>query len=391
MIRVPLHPLAANVEGFSHSAKPPLHAWDAALFALRQYYTLVLLALGYEQDRLVLSNAARRLSPNDAEAHILTTSIGFRFPVLLSALVVAAFATTVSRADDATPTPAQPAPAQPAPTPAPSEPKFGPTPSPAGAKVYFIDLKDGAVVPPKFVIHFGLRNMGVAPAGSDRANSGHHHLLIDTDLPPLDKPIPNDFNHLHFGGGQTEAEVELSPGEHTLQLLLGDKKHVPFNPPVMSDRIRVTVVDPSAPVAAKPYQRRPSPQGARVYFVYPHNGSYVPPTFTVRFGLIGMGVAPAGLDKANTGHHHLVVDAPLPPLDAPIPNDFNHLHFGLGQTEAQVTLPIGHHTLQLVFADAKHIPHDPPVYSTPITIVVNATGKRPRPRSHRRHIVPHHG
>ncbi|MGA7489018.1 MAG: DUF4399 domain-containing protein, partial [Xanthobacteraceae bacterium] len=73
------------------------------------------------------------------------------------------------------------------------------TPSPPGAEVYFIDLKDGATVPAKLKLYFGLRNMGVAPAGSDRPNSGHHHLLIDTELPPLNQPIPNDFNHLHFG------------------------------------------------------------------------------------------------------------------------------------------------------------------------------------------------
>ena len=79
--------------------------------------------------------------------------------------------------------------------------------------------------------------MGIAPAGSDRANSGHHHLLVDTELPPLKKPIPNDFNHLHFGAGQTEAEIELTPCEHTIQLLLGDKNHVPHNPPLMSPRI----------------------------------------------------------------------------------------------------------------------------------------------------------
>src|SRR3954449_8314547 len=76
--------------------------------------------------------------------------------------------------------------------------------------------------------------MGVAPAGLERDNSGHHHLLIDTELPPLDKLIPNDFNHLHFGAGQTEAEVTLKPGPHTLQLLFGDKDHVPHNPPIMS-------------------------------------------------------------------------------------------------------------------------------------------------------------
>src|SRR6516162_8112361 len=122
----------------------------------------------------------------------------------------------------------------------------GPTPSAPGAEVYFIDLKDATTVPAKLKIYFGLRNMGVAPAGSDRENSGHHHLLIDTELPPLDQPIPNDFNHLHFGAGQTEAEVELTPGPHTLQLLFGDKNHIPHSPPLMSAPIRVMVVDKAA-------------------------------------------------------------------------------------------------------------------------------------------------
>jgi Domain of unknown function (DUF4399) len=99
--------------------------------------------------------------------------------------------------------------------------------------------------------------MGVAPAGPDRVNSGHHHLLIDTELPPLDKPIPNDFNHLHFGAGQTEADITLKPGPHALQLLLGDKDHIPHNPPVMSRRIRVVVMEPprAAPTPARKYKR----------------------------------------------------------------------------------------------------------------------------------------
>ena len=80
-------------------------------------------------------------------------------------------------------------------------------------------MKDGDVVPSKLKINFGLRNMGVAPAGSDRDNSGHHHVIVDAETPPLDQPIPNDFNHLHFGSGQTEADIVLRPGEHTLQLI----------------------------------------------------------------------------------------------------------------------------------------------------------------------------
>lgn len=244
----------------------------------------------------------------------------------------------------------------------------GPTPSAAGAEVYFIDLKDGATVPAKLKIYFGLRNMGVAPAGSDRENSGHHHLLVDTELPPLDQPIPNDFNHLHFGAGQTETEITLKPGSHTLQLLMGDKDHIPHTPPVMSPLMRVRVVDPSA--------RKQAPADARVYFVGLDDGSVLPQKATIRFGLVNMGVAPAGIDKPNTGHHHLLIDAKVPPLDEPIPNDFNHLHFGAGQTEAIVTLSPGRHTLQLLLGDENHVPHNPPIMSKPIRVYVSRSRRR---------------
>ena len=254
----------------------------------------------------------------------------------------------------------------------------GPTPSPAGSVVYFIDIKNGDTLPPKSIIHFGLRGMGVAPAGSDRENSGHHHLLIDSELPPLNQPIPSDFTHMHFGAGQTEADVSLPPGEHTLQLLLGDKGHIPHSPPLMSERIRVKVGDTASPPGTA--RRHPSAANAKVYFANPTDGAYVSRKLTIRFGLVNMGVAPAGVEKANTGHHHLMLDAPLPPLDQPIPNDFNHLHFGAGQTEAQITLPLGQHTLQLLLGDENHVAHEPPVYSKPIRVTVTATGRRPGPR-----------
>jgi hypothetical protein len=256
--------------------------------------------------------------------------------------------------------------------------KGGPTPSAPGAVVYFVDIKDGATLPPKPTIHFGLRNMGVAPAGLARENAGHHHLIVDAPTPPLDKPIPNDFNNLHFGSGQTEAEVSLTPGKHTLQLVLGDKDHIPHTPPVMSERITVTVAEPGQ--AGGIATRRQSPADASVYFVNLKNGDYIPPKSVVRFGLLNMGIAPAGVEKANTGHHHLLVDTPLPPLDKPIPNDFNHLHFGAGQTEARVTLSPGRHTLQLLFADENHVPHNPPVMSKPVRIVV---GVKPKPKKKR--------
>ena len=117
------------------------------------------------------------------------------------------------------------------------------TPSPAGAKVYFINLKDGAEVDSPFLVQFGLSGMGVAPAGVEKPNTGHHHLLTDTTMTPeqMKEPIPVDDNHKHFGGGQTEALVTLPKGQHTLQLLLGDWSHIPHVPPVMSEPITITV------------------------------------------------------------------------------------------------------------------------------------------------------
>jgi hypothetical protein len=113
-----------------------------------------------------------------------------------------------------------------------------------------------------------------------------------------------------------------------------------------------------------------------VYFVYPRNGGTIFPTSTIRFGLRNMGVAPAGVIKPNTGHHHLLVDAPTPSLDIAIPADLNHIHLGGGQTERRITLPPGEHTLQLILADDKHVPHDPPVISERITVLVAPGGGR---------------
>lgn len=117
------------------------------------------------------------------------------------------------------------------------------TPSAAGAEVYFISPADGATVKSPVTVQFGLRGMGVAPAGTEKANTGHHHLIIDAELPPLEENIPMDENHVHFGGGQTETTVTLAPGTHTLQLLLGDMNHIPHNPAVVSKKITITVTE----------------------------------------------------------------------------------------------------------------------------------------------------
>ena len=113
----------------------------------------------------------------------------------------------------------------------------------ANPKVYFINLEDGDRLESPFLIQFGLSGMGIAPAGTDRANTGHHHLLINVNDVDLSKPIPSSSNHIHFGGGQTESLVDLMPGDYSIQLLLGDMTHTPHNPPIISQRINITVID----------------------------------------------------------------------------------------------------------------------------------------------------
>ncbi len=115
-------------------------------------------------------------------------------------------------------------------------------PSPEGAEIYIISPKDGEVVGETFTVRFGLKGMGVAPAGIDKPNTGHHHLLVDAaSLPAMDTPMPMSDSLKHFGGGQTEVELTLAPGKHTLQLMLGDYLHIPHQPAVVSKEITVTV------------------------------------------------------------------------------------------------------------------------------------------------------
>lgn len=121
--------------------------------------------------------------------------------------------------------------------------------APEGAEVYFVNIEDGATVSAPVKVVFGLSGMGVAPAGTEKENTGHHHILINR--PPLGEGpdgaeeleygLPADENHVHFGGGQTEVALDLAPGQHTLQLVLGDMNHVPHDPPVVSDVITITV------------------------------------------------------------------------------------------------------------------------------------------------------
>ena len=110
-------------------------------------------------------------------------------------------------------------------------------------KVYFINLKDGDELKSPFLIQFGLSGKGIAPAGTDVDNTGHHHLLINVDEVNYSMPIPSSKQHLHFGLGQTETILSLPPGKHKLQLILGDKYHVPHDPPLVSEIVEVNVIE----------------------------------------------------------------------------------------------------------------------------------------------------
>ena len=112
---------------------------------------------------------------------------------------------------------------------------------PTDAQLYFVTPSNGESVTSPIVVRFGLRGMGVAPAGVEQAGTGHHHLIVDADLPPTGLPIPATDHYRHFGKGQTEVTLTLEPGEHTLQLLLGDHFHVPHDPLLASERISITV------------------------------------------------------------------------------------------------------------------------------------------------------
>jgi hypothetical protein len=115
------------------------------------------------------------------------------------------------------------------------------TPRPENARLYVISPAAGEAVASPVTVRFGLSGMGVAPAGVATPNTGHHHLILDSALPALDVPLPKDDKHRHFGGGETEVTIELPPGPHAIQLVLGDKDHVPHDPPLVSERVQFTV------------------------------------------------------------------------------------------------------------------------------------------------------
>jgi len=159
---------------------------------------------------------------------------GFRF--LLSAAFLTLLAACGQSANESAPTPMEPA-VESGPTEAMTIDKS----AAAEARLYFMTLSDGDLVSNPISVSFGIDGMAVIPSGQDVPNSGHHHLLIDTGLPNMSLPVPADANHVHFGDGSSSTTLTLEPGEHSLQLLFADFLHIPHQPPVISDRITITV------------------------------------------------------------------------------------------------------------------------------------------------------
>lgn len=159
------------------------------------------------------------------------------FPALAALSLLAACGSAEDSKDPGAATEA-PAEAAPAEEPAAMLPR---TPSPEGARIYFISPADGDTVTNPVHIVFGIEGMDVAPAGTDAPHAGHHHILIDAEMPDLGLPIPASDSYVHFGDGRSETELTLETGEHTLQMLLGDHHHIPHDPPVMSEKIMVFV------------------------------------------------------------------------------------------------------------------------------------------------------
>lgn len=140
------------------------------------------------------------------------------------------------------PAPEPPKPEAAAPASAPPAPAAMPrSAAPAGARVIITSPANGAVVKSPVTVQFAIEGMALAAAGTHEPNTGHHHVLVDVDLPPFDQPIPKDANHVHFGQAQMEGQLELAPGPHKLQLLLADGNHVPHDPPVVSEPVTITV------------------------------------------------------------------------------------------------------------------------------------------------------
>ncbi|MBI1258742.1 MAG: DUF4399 domain-containing protein [Chloroflexi bacterium] len=225
-------------------------------------------------------------------------------------------------------------------------------------RVYFRAPTDNAIVPPKFTVEMGADGLTVEPAGDVHEGAGHFHILIDTPFIDAGQIIPKDDTHLHFGQGQTEAQLELTPGDHVLRLQFADGAHTALEGDQYRAEIHVTVVE-GAPDQS-------------VRFVTPADGATVPETFDVVMAATGLIVEPAGDIHDNAGHFHILIDTPFIAAGEVIPKDDTHLHFGKGQLTTSLTLTPGTHVLRLQFADGAHTALEGDQYRAEITVNVSA-------------------
>lgn len=225
----------------------------------------------------------------------------------------------------------------------PAAPSKGGAEVPAGASVHFVFPQDGSKVFATSKVAFGVTGMTVTPAGEHLGDKsrGHHHLIIDGEPVPAGQMVPTSDKHIHFGKGQTEAEVKLAPGKHTLTMQFADGAHLSYGP-ALSKTITVEVL--------------PDPEERKVSFENVKDGDKVKSPVELKFGLKGFTIRPAGEDPLDklSGHHHIVVDGAPVPLGQMVPTDERHIHFGKGQTETKLELSPGKHTLTLQLADGAH-------------------------------------
>lgn len=223
-----------------------------------------------------------------------------------------------------------------------------------GAKsVFFRAPMNQAKVFTTFTVGFGVQGMTVTPAGEavDDKSRGHHHLIINGKPIPAGQPVPMNETHKHFGKGQTEATVTLPVGQHTLTMQFADGAHISYGES-MATSIQVNVVEAKEP--------------PKVFFVAPKDKEKVKSPLSLKFGVQGMTVRPAGEDPLDhtSGHHHLIIDGKAPAYGVPVAKDATHIHYGKGQTEASVDLTPGKHTLTMQFADGAHLSYGPGMSTT---------------------------
>ena len=230
-------------------------------------------------------------------------------------------------------------------------------------EVFFRQPTSNAIVPPTFVVKMGAVGVTVDPSGEVAPESGHMHILVDTDFIPAGEIIPTDEQHLHFGDGSLEAELTLAPGEHTLHLQFADGLHTALEGDEYRDTI-IIFVEEGAPEQA-------------VAFFDPLDGTTVTSPFEVVMTATGLIVEPSGDVNDGAGHFHILVDTDFIPAGNVIPTDEQHLHYGKGQTTIPLELEPGEHTLRLQFADGLHTALEGDQYRDTITVIVEAGDESP--------------